>query len=80
MFQLEEFDVITTGHLHHIMPHVPQKFIRVGADDKLSKYMYDHNSESISEIINAKSDILLCSVLLSWSTLFAMIPLWEALV
>lgn len=34
VLSLENFEVVTTGHLHHLMPHVQQKFVRVGPDDK----------------------------------------------
>lgn len=35
VLSMEDFEVVTTNSLHHLMPHVPQKFVRVGAADKM---------------------------------------------
>ena len=32
--QLDSLVKVTTPHLHRLMPHIPQKFIRIGSDQK----------------------------------------------
>ena len=34
ILQLESIERIQTGYLHKLLPHVPQKFLRVGTADK----------------------------------------------